>query len=88
MRDLHEFGNECAQTNIQNGKPCLAGSDGSNIGGINMKTTNEMLIVYPALFDCLCLVPFSINPIILIQILIQNTMVKQGEPELLSFLSE
>ena len=48
--------------NIENGKPYLGCSAGSNIGGINMKTTNDMPIVYPPSFDCMALVPFNINP--------------------------
>ncbi|MBS1573351.1 MAG: dipeptidase PepE, partial [Bacteroidetes bacterium] len=48
--------------NIELGKPYLGTSAGSNIGGINMKTTNDMPIVYPSSFDCMELVPFNINP--------------------------
>ncbi len=48
--------------NIEGGKPYLGSSAGSNIGGINMKTTNDMPIVYPASFSCMGLVPFNINP--------------------------
>lgn len=48
--------------NIESGKPYLGCSAGSNIGGINMKTTNDMPIVYPPSFDCMELVPFNINP--------------------------
>jgi len=63
VKDLHEFGlMDVLKTNIQNGKPYLGCSAGSNIGGINMKTTNDMPIVYPSSFDCMGLVPFNINP--------------------------
>ena len=48
--------------NIERGKPYLGCSAGSNIGGLNMKTTNDMPIVYPPSFDCMGLVPFNINP--------------------------
>lgn len=48
--------------NIEIGKPYLGCSAGSNIGGQNMKTTNDMPIVFPPSFDCMGLVPFNINP--------------------------
>ena len=47
--------------NIKEGKPYLGTSAGSNIGGLNMKTTNDMPIVMPSTFDCMGLVPFNIN---------------------------
>ena len=47
---------------ISNGKPYLGTSAGSNIGGLNMRTTNDMPIVQPESFDCMGLVPFNINP--------------------------
>lgn len=48
--------------NVKKGKPYLGTSAGSNIGGLNMKTTNDMPIVYPMSFECMGLVPFNINP--------------------------
>lgn len=63
VKTLHELGiMEDLKANIADGKPYLGCSAGSNIGGINMKTTNDMPIVYPASFDCMGLVPFNINP--------------------------
>lgn len=49
------------KSNIEKGKPYLGTSAGSNIGGLNMKTTNDMPIVLPSTFDCMGLVPFNIN---------------------------
>lgn len=48
--------------NVENGTPYLGCSAGSNIGGLNMKTTNDMPIAYPPSFECMGLVPFNINP--------------------------
>lgn len=63
VKMLHENGlMEVLKDNIESGKPYLGCSAGSNIGGINMKTTNDMPIVYPPSFDCMRLVPFNINP--------------------------
>lgn len=63
VKTLHEHGlMEVLSENIKKGKPYLGCSAGSNIGGLNMKTTNDMPIVYPASFDCMGLVPFNLNP--------------------------
>lgn len=63
VKTLHELGlMDVLKSNIETGKPYLGCSAGSNIGGLNMKTTNDMPIVYPPSFDCMELVPFNINP--------------------------
>ncbi|MBP2615315.1 dipeptidase PepE [Chryseobacterium jejuense] len=63
VKTLHEEGLMSAlKENVTNGKPYLGCSAGSNIGGQNMKTTNDMPIVYPPSFDCMGLVPFNLNP--------------------------
>lgn len=63
VKTLHELGlMSVLSENIKDGKPYLGCSAGSNIGGINMKTTNDMPIVYPSSFDCMGLVPFNLNP--------------------------
>jgi len=63
VKTLHEQGLMDALKNaVSKGTPYLGCSAGSNIGGINMKTTNDMPIVYPPSFECMGLVPFNINP--------------------------
>ncbi|MDM1554677.1 dipeptidase PepE [Chryseobacterium indologenes] len=63
VKTLHEEGlMSVLKENVANGKPYLGCSAGSNIGGQNMKTTNDMPIVYPPSFDCMGLVPFNLNP--------------------------
>lgn len=47
---------------VESGAPYLGASAGSNIGGINMQTTNDMPIVYPPDFNTMGLVPFNLNP--------------------------
>lgn len=63
VKTLHEEGlMSVLKQNVENGKAYLGCSAGSNIGGQNMKTTNDMPIVYPPSFDCMGLVPFNLNP--------------------------
>lgn len=63
VKALHEENlMEVLKNNVISGKAYLGCSAGSNIGGRNMKTTNDMPIVYPPSFDCMGLVPFNINP--------------------------
>lgn len=47
---------------VENGMPYMGTSAGSNIAGLNMKTTNDMPIVYPPSFDTMGIIPFNINP--------------------------
>jgi dipeptidase E len=47
---------------IENGALYFGTSAGSNIVGVNMKTTNDMPIVYPGSFQTLGSIPFNINP--------------------------
>lgn len=63
VKTLHEKNLMTAlKASVERGVPYLGASAGSNIGGLNMKTTNDMPIVYPPSFDCMGLVPFNINP--------------------------
>lgn len=63
VKTLHEEGlMSVLRDNVMSGKAYLGCSAGSNIGGQNMKTTNDMPIVYPPSFDCMGLVPFNLNP--------------------------
>ena len=63
VKSLHEENlMTLLKENIEKGKPYLGTSAGSNIGGLNMKTTNDMPIVYPSSFETMALIPFNINP--------------------------
>lgn len=63
VKTLHEQGlMDVLKQNVESGKPYLGSSAGSNIGGVNMQTTNDMPIVYPPSFECMGLVPFNLNP--------------------------
>lgn len=63
VKVLHEENLMIAlKENVERGKPYLGCSAGSNIGGLNMKTTNDMPIVYPPSFETMGLVPYNLNP--------------------------
>ena len=63
VKTLHEKNlMKALKENVEKGKPYLGCSAGSNIGGLNIQTTNDMPIVYPPSFEAMGLVPFNINP--------------------------
>lgn len=63
VKTLHELNlmQELKQK-VEEGTPYLGTSAGSNIGGVNMQTTNDMPIVYPPSFETMGLIPFNLNP--------------------------
>jgi len=63
VKQLHELGlMQTLKEAVEAGAPYLGASAGSNIGGVNMKTTNDMPIVYPPDFSTMGLIPFNLNP--------------------------
>lgn len=63
VKQLHDLGLMLPiKEAVEKGVPYMGASAGSNIGGINMKTTNDMPIVYPPDFTTMGLVPFNLNP--------------------------
>ena len=63
LNQLQETGTlEVLRKEVQNGKPYLGASAGSNIAGLTIHTTNDMPIVYPQGFEAMGLVPFNLNP--------------------------
>lgn len=63
VKTLHELGLMSAlKAVVEAGTPYMGASAGSNIGGMNMRTTNDMPIVYPPSFETMGLVPFNLNP--------------------------
>lgn len=63
VKQLHELNiMRTLSEAVSSGTPYLGASAGSNIAGVNMRTTNDMPIVYPPDFATMELVPFNLNP--------------------------
>lgn len=63
VKTLHELGlMNTLRDAVNGGTPYMGCSAGSNIGGVTMRNTNDMPIVYPASFDTMGLIPFNLNP--------------------------
>lgn len=63
VKTLHEQGLMfILRDAVNSGTPYMGCSAGSNIGGVTMKNTNDMPIVYPGSFDTMGLIPFNLNP--------------------------
>ncbi|AYD47133.1 dipeptidase PepE [Arachidicoccus soli] len=73
---------------VLKGKPYLGCSAGSNIGGMNMQTTNDMPIVYPSSFETMGLVDFNINPHFLDEATYTKSMGETRETRIKEFLSQ
>src|SRR5690606_15113417 len=62
VKALHELNlMDALREVVEQGAPYLGCSAGSNIGGLNMQTTNDMPIVYPPCFRSLTWVPSNLN---------------------------
>jgi len=63
VKQLHELNlmDQLSEV-VSKGTPYIGASAGSNIGGVNMQTTNDMPIVYPPSFQTMGLMPYNLNP--------------------------
>lgn len=89
VKQLHDLNlMKTLKNKIEKGTPYLGTSAGSNIGGVNMKTTNDMPIVYPKSFETMGIIPFNLNPHYLDPDLNSTHKGETRETRILEFLSQ
>ncbi|MDA3615145.1 dipeptidase PepE [Polluticaenibacter yanchengensis] len=63
LKTLYETGFfQAIDTAVNEGKPYMGTSAGSNVAGISIGTTNDMPICYPPTFKAFNWLPFNLNP--------------------------